>query len=94
MCFAYHSTNSQKPNDELYNNFKASFPQLLGGNGEPNPPSLHLPLHGATSLSDALDVAMNPRYVSLSRAPAAFGARSGSTQRAFEPTTARMSCCM
>jgi len=52
-----HSTNSQKPNEELIENFKASFPHLaqpVRANTINNPPG--------PSLTDALDVAHH-RYV-------------------------------
>ncbi|KAK3062231.1 hypothetical protein LTS18_004555, partial [Coniosporium uncinatum] len=50
-------TNSQKPNDELYAQFKASFPSL------PPPASCAsaTPSQTVTSVSDALDIAMHNR---------------------------------
>jgi hypothetical protein len=57
-------TNSQKPNEELIENFKAAFPHVASTTrsqsiGNPSGPSL----------TDALDVAQhNARYVDCSRA--------------------------
>ncbi|KAL1306024.1 hypothetical protein AAFC00_004153 [Neodothiora populina] len=55
--------SSQKPNDELYNNFKLTFPQLHGRNENnvsisPTQPGAH---QLTNHVSDALDVALNPR---------------------------------
>lgn len=50
---------SQKPSDELYQNFKANFPALkTGGVPSTDAPGQTLP---ATSLAEALDVPPNPR---------------------------------
>ena len=51
-------TNSQKPTDELYANFRASFPQLGSSVKTSAGPS-----QVQTSLTDALDVAVTSRYV-------------------------------
>lgn len=55
---------SQKPADELYENFRASFVELATTTASSGP------LHGSSSLADALDVAVPPRCVaSLAAAP-------------------------
>lgn len=55
---AFDRRTSQKPTDELYKNFKASFPQFnQGAIGTTAPTQI------ATSLADALDVSVNQRYV-------------------------------
>ena len=50
--------NSQKPSDEFYKNFKASFPNL-----SPGEIGTTAPAPGATSLAEALDISVNQRYV-------------------------------
>jgi len=58
LAHAKCRTNSQKPSDELYANFRASFPQLGSSVKTSAGPS-----HAQTSLTDALDVAVTSRYV-------------------------------
>ena len=55
-------TSSQKPNDDLYNEFKASFPLLAGRSSHDisGTSAGHLE---QSHVSEALDVALNPRYV-------------------------------
>ena len=50
---------SQKPADELYDSFRASFPELTTTTAASGP------AHGSTSLADALDVAVPSRCVPL-----------------------------
>lgn len=48
---------SQKPSDELYKDFKASFPQF-----NPGTVTTSAATHAATSLAEALDISVNQRY--------------------------------
>jgi hypothetical protein len=52
--------SSQKPSDELYESFKASFPQFTAPTSTAGPSQS---LSSSTSLTDALDVAVTARYV-------------------------------
>jgi len=56
MLITINNRQSQKPSDELYKNFKANFPQFGQSVADGNAPA-----HGATSLTDALDIPVNTR---------------------------------